>query len=83
MKLHENNIKVIYCIGETLKEYKTKKTKYILNKQLRSLFGNLNNSKRPNRVIIAYEPVWAIGTGLIPSAKELSSWALRKKTYLQ
>ena len=72
-RLRENNIKVIYCIGETLKEYKTKKTKYILNKQLRSLFENLNNSKRTNRVIIAYEPVWAIGTGLIPSAKELSS----------
>lgn len=72
-RLHENNIKVIYCIGETLEEYKTKKTKYILNKQLRSLFKYLNNSKRPNRVIIAYEPVWAIGSGLIPSAKELSS----------
>ena len=71
-RLHENNIRVIYCIGETLKEYKTKKTKYILNKQLQSLFENLNNSKRRNRVIIAYEPVWAIGTGLVPSAKELS-----------
>jgi triosephosphate isomerase len=71
-RLHENNIRVIYCIGETLKEYKTKKTKYILNKQLRSLFKNLSNSKIPNSVIIAYEPVWAIGTGLVPSAKELS-----------
>ena len=72
-RLRENNIKVIYCIGETLKEYKTKRTKYILNKQLQSLFKSLNKSKRSNKVIIAYEPVWAIGSGLIPSAKELSS----------
>ena len=72
-RLRENNIKVIYCIGETLKEYKTKRTKYILNKQLQSLFKSLNKSKRSNKVIIAYEPVWAIGTDLIPSAKELSN----------
>ena len=71
-RLHENNIKVIYCIGETLEEYKSKKTKTILKKQIKSLFNNLNKSKKYNKVIIAYEPVWAIGTGLIPSAKELS-----------
>ncbi len=71
-RLHENNIKVIYCIGESLKEYKAKKTKYTLKKQLCSLFDNLNKSRKVNRVIIAYEPVWAIGTGLIPSARELS-----------
>jgi triosephosphate isomerase len=71
-RLHENNIKVIYCIGETLEEYKSKKTKTILKKQIKSLFSNLNKSKKYNKVIIAYEPVWAIGTGLIPSAKELS-----------
>ena len=71
-RLHENNIKVMYCIGETLEEYKSKKTKTILKKQIKSLFNNLNKSKKYNKVIIAYEPVWAIGTGLIPSAKELS-----------
>ena len=71
-RLHQNNIKVIYCIGETLEEYKSKKTKTILKKQIKSLFNNLNKSKKYNKVIIAYEPVWAIGTGLIPSAKELS-----------
>jgi len=71
-RLHENNIKVVYCIGETLEEYKNKKTKTILKMQIKSLFNNLNKSKKYNKVIIAYEPVWAIGTGLIPSSKELS-----------
>tara|TARA_B100001063_G_scaffold158820_1_gene148170 strand:- start:37 stop:789 length:753 start_codon:yes stop_codon:yes gene_type:complete len=71
-RLHENNIRVIYCIGETLEEYKSKKTKSILKKQIKSLLDNLNKSSKHNKVIIAYEPVWAIGTGLIPSSKELS-----------
>ena len=72
--LLENNIKVIYCIGETLSEYKSKKTKITLNAQIKSI---LNNSEiRPliksNKMIVAYEPVWAIGSGLIPSEKDLS-----------
>jgi len=74
-RLYENNIKVIYCIGETLDQYKSKKTKITLKKQIKSLLDNLNLniSKKPNNIIIAYEPVWAIGTGLVPSAKELSA----------
>ena len=49
-RLHENNIKVIYCIGETLEEYKSKKTKTILKKQIKSLFNNLNKSKKYNKL---------------------------------
>ena len=60
--------KVIFCIGETLKEKKKKITKKVLNKQIK--FG-LNKIKNKKNIIIAYEPVWSIGTGLIPKSNEL------------
>ena len=73
-RLFENNIRIIYCIGETLEEYKGKKTKTILRNQINSLIkqnkGNLK--KHSKNLTLAYEPVWAIGTGLVPSMSELS-----------
>ena len=52
-------------------EAKRKKvTKQILNRQIKL---GLNKIKNNNRVLIAYEPVWSIGTGLIPKSNELLS----------
>ena len=64
----KSGLKVIFCIGETLHEKRKKKTNQVLSKQIK--FG-LSNVKKKNRIIIAYEPVWAIGTGLIPKSSEL------------
>ena len=64
----KSGLKVIFCIGETLKEKRKKITKQILNRQIKT---GLNGIKNKNRIIIAYEPVWSIGTGLIPKSKEL------------
>ena len=61
-------LKVIFCIGETLKEKRNKKTNQILNKQIRI---GLNSVKNKSKIIIAYEPVWSIGTGIIPKNFEL------------
>ena len=62
-------LKVILCIGETLKQKRDKKTNQVLNSQLKK---GLKSIKKINDLIIAYEPVWSIGTGLIPSSEELS-----------
>ena len=64
----KSGLKVIFCIGETLKEKRKKITKKILNNQLK--FG-LNKVKSKNNIIIAYEPVWSIGTGLVPKNNDL------------
>ncbi len=61
-------LKVIFCIGETLKEKKRGKTRSILSKQIRL---GLNKIKKSSNIFIAYEPVWSIGTGKIPKIKEL------------
>ena len=64
----KKNLKVIYCIGETLKEKRKNKTNLVLNSQITN---GLNKIKKNNNIIFAYEPVWAIGTGVIPKINEL------------
>ena len=62
-------LSVIFCIGESLKERKKKKTFYVLRKQIKSSLDKKFNFKK---IIIAYEPVWSIGSGKTPNSKDLS-----------
>jgi len=64
----EAKLKVIFCIGETLKEKRKKKTQLILSKQIKI---GLENIDKKSNIFIAYEPVWAIGSGIIPKSKDL------------
>ncbi len=63
------NLKVIFCIGEKLSEKRKKTTYNVLKKQLNN---GLKGVKKFENVIVAYEPVWSIGTGIIPKNSELS-----------
>ena len=64
----KSGLKVIFCIGETLQEKRKKITKRILNNQIKS---GLNKIKDKKNILIAYEPIWSIGSGLIPKSNEL------------
>ena len=61
-------LKVIFCIGETLREKRNKKTKQILSKQIQVGLKSVNNN---SKIIIAYEPIWSIGSGIIPKQNDL------------
>jgi triosephosphate isomerase len=61
-------LKIIFCIGETLAEKRKRKTQSILSKQIKI---GLNNIKNKSNIFIAYEPVWAIGSGIIPKSQNL------------
>ena len=63
-----NNLKILFCIGETLKEKKAKRTQKILTSQI---INGLKKIKNIKKIIFAYEPVWSIGTGIIPKEYEL------------
>lgn len=66
--LVENNFKVIYCVGETLSEYENELTQTVVEQQIREGLLEIQ-AKDMSKIIIAYEPVWSIGTGINASAE--------------
>lgn len=71
----EHNMKSILCIGETDEEKLMHKTAIVLKKQLEEALKNID-SEALNDIVIAYEPVWAIGTGKTPTKEEINDSAL-------
>ena len=69
LKLLENEISPIFCCGELLENRENGEAFKVVADQLSLLLGNLSKSQMLN-TIIAYEPVWAIGTGLTASPKD-------------
>ncbi len=66
--LISNKITPVICIGETLEEKEKKITKEVLTKQINESIPDIANFENS---IIAYEPIWAIGTGLTPSLEDI------------
>jgi triosephosphate isomerase len=62
-------LKVIFCIGETLTERNENRTFEVLEKQIRRGLSDLDNAAM-TRLTVAYEPVWAIGTGQTASNEQ-------------
>ena len=69
-KTVSNNINAILCIGETLEEKEKLLTKEVLKKQIISDLNEVDEFYLKN-IIVAYEPVWAIGTGKVPSMEDI------------
>jgi len=63
------DLKVIFCVGETLNERESNITWKIIEEQLRKGFNGIDKEQALN-IIIAYEPVWAIGTGKTATPKQ-------------
>ena len=58
----EFNLSPIICVGEKLDQREANKTEEVVENQVRGVFKDLN-AKEVEKTVIAYEPIWAIGTG--------------------
>lgn len=71
----------ILCLGEKLEEMEARKTEEVVTRQVN---GALKGIQSPQRLVIAYEPIWAIGTGKAATAEEANiTIAIIRKTLSQ
>ena len=75
----QNNLNIIFCIGENKNQKRKKLTLKVLKKQITNALKKKYNLKK---IIIAYEPVWSIGTGKIPKSIELQKTVVNIKKFL-
>ena len=68
----ENELKPIVCVGESLEEREAEKTEEIITNQTRLALDGLSN-EQVKATIIAYEPIWAIGTGKTATSEDANN----------
>ena len=66
-------MKVIFCVGETLEQRESGLTNQVIASQLRPLLVNLEDKNLADKLILAYEPVWAIGTGKVAALSDIEA----------
>tara|TARA_B100000131_G_scaffold233309_1_gene225178 strand:- start:164 stop:913 length:750 start_codon:yes stop_codon:yes gene_type:complete len=76
----KNNLNIIFCIGEDKSQKRKKLTLRVLKKQITNVLKKNYNFKK---IIIAYEPVWSIGTGKVPKPNELQKTVVLIKNFLK
>ena len=75
----KNKFNIILCIGENKSEKKRKLTLTVLKKQINNALYKRYDFKK---IIIAYEPIWSIGSGKLLSGQELSKIIISLKKFL-
>lgn len=67
----ENGLNAVLCIGEKLEERKANKTKEVIEREIKEDLKGITKQDL-EKIIIAYEPIWAIGTGITAKPEEVA-----------
>lgn len=78
----DNGLKVIWCCGESLEERESDKTVEVVTRQLEALKAKVGTSGWEN-IVIAYEPIWAIGTGKVATPEQAQDAHAAIRGYLK
>ncbi len=78
----DNNMGVILCVGETDEEKDMLRTEYILKKEIRNALKDIKKEDEC-KIMIAYEPIWSIGSGKLPKNKEIEEIVVYIKEVLK
>ena len=81
-RLLEEEMIPILCIGETREERDNNKEIEVIESELDEAFKDIDNNLIAN-IIIAYEPIWSIGTGIVPINEEIEEIILHIKRYVK
>merc|ERR1719384_3091294 len=76
----EKGLMCVLCIGETLEERESGKTDEVNKRQLAACIPNI---KDWSQIVIAYEPVWAIGTGKVATPEQAQETQLSIRRYVE
>ncbi len=76
----KSSLKVVFCIGENKSQKNNNKTLSVLKKQLTKVLEKKFNK---NNIIVAYEPIWSIGTGKVPNQEDLLKTIIHIKKVLK
>ena len=76
------DIRPIFCIGENLDQRNSNVTKDVVGKQIMEVFDSLSKEDI-EKIVVAYEPVWAIGTGIVPTNEEIEDMTNYIKDLIQ
>jgi triosephosphate isomerase len=63
----------LICVGETLEQRESGRAQEVLSTQVRSALGNLSDDQKSSLILLAYEPVWAIGEYGIPATSDYAN----------
>lgn len=80
--LSKNNIIPIFCIGETLEDRSNDSEEEVITMQINEVFEDFDKEVL-EKIIIAYEPVWSIGTGITPSNSEIEKMVIYIKELIK
>lgn len=66
----KHNLIPIFCVGETLEQREKNETKKIITSQIQAGLKDIKLTTNDQRLVIAYEPIWAVGTGKVATAEQ-------------